>query len=130
MAPDGRQILFYNRYDLLVRNSDGTGLVRRFVDVSSNPYIHGAGMRWSPDGRRIAFVCKDDEEWQLCVANADGSGLIGLGISDPYSFDWSPDGRWIAYSAKGGIYVIRSDGGGQPVRIREGYALYLNWLPE
>ena len=138
-SPDGQQILFFKGVyvargwagSLLVRNSDGTGLVGQFVDAQAQ--FH-AWQRWSPDGRRIAFACDEDSDWEfhVCVANADGSGLMSLGTPRPESFDWSPDGRWIAYSVRErGIYVIRSDGGGQLVRISDHErAYYLNWLPE
>lgn len=44
----------------------------------------------SPDGRRVAFEVMGGG---LHVANADGSGLIDLGIANRPS--WSPDGAWL-----------------------------------
>ncbi len=51
----------------------------------------------SPDGKRVAYVEKDDELWllelasgrQRKVASSDYFGFRGLA--------WSPDGRWLAY---------------------------------
>ena len=53
--------------------------------------------RWSPDGKRIAFVSARDG--QIWVMNADGSAPlkvtnISTGADAPL---WSPDGKWIAF---------------------------------
>ena len=73
--------------------------------------------RFSPDGRRIAFVARragSDEPW---TANADGSKpgkLTSLGAHTG-SPRWSPDGHWIAFdsTAEGSarVYVIGAAGG-------------------
>jgi len=55
---------------------------------------------WSPDGMRIAFVCRWTVNTDLCIVNADGAGLIRL--TDDASADlrpaWSPDGTRIAFA--------------------------------
>jgi dipeptidyl aminopeptidase/acylaminoacyl peptidase len=58
--------------------------------------------RWSPDGRRIAFLGRRDGSTttQIHLVGADGGDLRPL-TSAPSSiglFKWSPDGRWIAYT--------------------------------
>ena len=130
-SPDGRQILFVDFQELSVRNSDGTGAVRRFTNTSGEegPYM------WSPDRSRIAFLCKEDGG--ICVANADGSGVRGLGLPEnilPRDYDWSPDGRWIAFiwHDEDAIYIIRSDGNGEPIRLTTiaNYAWGLDWAPQ
>jgi dipeptidyl aminopeptidase/acylaminoacyl peptidase len=52
--------------------------------------------RFSPDGRRLAFLSDAGDGAQIAVARADGKGptivrRIPGGVS---AFDWSPDGRW------------------------------------
>src|SRR5919204_977259 len=73
---------------------------------------------WSPDGRRLAYVCAN---FALCVMNADGSGQTALtdtgAWSGAYVFDeyptWSPDGRKLAFQSNRGnldygIWVVSS----------------------
>ena len=56
--------------------------------------------RWSPDGKRIAFIsARDGQVW---VMNADGSAPqkvtnISTGADAPL---WSPDGQWIAFTSE------------------------------
>ena len=57
--------------------------------------------RWSPDGRQLAFIAKDDKtkESQLYVMPMDGGDAIRIteikhGVD---SFSWSPDGTQLAF---------------------------------
>jgi len=88
---------------------------------------------WSPDGRRIAFylsgLADAPDEAKLCVMDADGGNLHELRqvTFDPvYSWvfngdiAWSPDGKKIAYVDESWIWIINSDGSGEPRRLVEG----------
>ena len=73
---------------------------------------------WSPDGKQIAYISKDDGNFEIYKINRDGSGKVRL-TDTPQSDGlpiWSPDGKWIAFrsdrSGKWAIYVMRSDGSG------------------
>lgn len=55
---------------------------------------------WSPDGSRIAFVCRWATGTDLCIVNRDGTGLVRL-TEDALRDDqpaWSPDGSRIAFT--------------------------------
>jgi TolB protein len=75
-SPAGDQLAFvsgleYPPYDphyLYVVNSDGSGLTT---------LVAGSGPAWSPDGTRIVFAT---EYMNIAVINADGTGLIDLGV--------------------------------------------------
>jgi len=100
---------------LAALNGDGSGL--------SAYHIAGRRPAWSPDGARLAFggtACGgmggDDSE--ICVMNADGSGLVDL-TNNPAHDDepaWSPDGtRLVFRSMRDGqaeLYVVNADGSG------------------
>jgi hypothetical protein len=54
----------------------------------------------SPDEKRIAFTCKWGATVDICIVNADGTGLVRL--TDDVEHDdgpaWNPDGTSIAFS--------------------------------
>jgi len=92
---------------------------------------------WSPDGKQVAFMQFENDEYQIKAVNASGgiptqltaSGAISSGYSImPYNhreetdYSWSPDSRRIAYSsARGGqenIWLTNADGSGE-IQITE-----------
>ena len=74
--------------------------------------------RFSPDGRKIAFVSRRTGSDEVWVASSDGSHATqlttigGFGTGSPR---WSRDGRWIAFDSRmrgnADIFVIGADGG-------------------
>lgn len=58
--------------------------------------------RWSPDGRRIAFISAREERPQIFLISPTGGEAERLteSKSGVQSFRWSPDGRHIAYVAQ------------------------------
>jgi TolB protein len=63
----------------------------------------------SRDGRRVAFVRRDD----IYVMSVTGANVRRLTFSPAVEGApaWSPDGRWIAYAGPTGIWKMRFDGG-------------------
>ena len=97
---------------LWVMNRDGSGQ-RRLAPAFG-------GMRWSPDGQKIAFTAWSDAPTgssDVYVMNADGSGKERL-TSDPRwegGVAWSPDGQKIAFTSdvrgvSSEIHVMNADG--------------------
>jgi len=86
------------------------------------------GPVWSPDGAWIAFLRyritdRDDGtgDYDLFVANADGSGLVVLGRS-ALAPTWSPDGTSVAFQGfrretDHDILVAERDGSGERVLV-------------
>jgi Tol biopolymer transport system component len=105
-SPDGEWIAFMSdraggNPNVWVVRPDGTGLrqVTALPGISEYP-------SWSPDGSRIAFHCtmgrvlpNGTGDFEVCVVNADGSGLVQLTDAPGESKlpDWSPDGGQIAF---------------------------------
>jgi Tol biopolymer transport system component len=52
---------------------------------------------WSPDGRRVAFLRYTSGDYELFVAEADGSGVTGFD-QRAEDFSWSSDGKTISYT--------------------------------
>jgi eukaryotic-like serine/threonine-protein kinase len=85
--------------------------------ISSTRTDHEA--RYSPDGKRIAFVSNRSGTLEIWLCNSDGSGSVALTSfrSSEYTGSprWSPDGRLIAFRSsfggKPGSYVISVEGG-------------------
>jgi len=65
-------------------------------------------LRWSPDGRNIAFIGfnKGQNKDQIFIVPAEGGKATELAADDPgekYCLFWSPDGKWISYNSDGNV---------------------------
>ncbi|MDR1164656.1 MAG: hypothetical protein LBO66_02065 [Deltaproteobacteria bacterium] len=132
-SPDGGRMAYV---------SDQGGSAGIYVTSSSG----GAGTRvspggkstdpsWSPKGDKITFVTRERD---ICVMNADGSGLRqltgGQGVNRHPSF--SPDGRMIVFSStrlgKSQLFVMAANGDRQQPMIPEfpGAQTLPTWSPD
>jgi len=132
-SPDGRKIAFTshavtdNKADnhptaeIYVADAGGAGKPLRLTNNTEEERAPA----WSPDGKRILFMCRKGSPaegrviptFELCVMNADGTGLKRLTNTGHYlTPQWSPDGRQIVFHrAVGGpgrfqLFLINADG--------------------
>ena len=80
-------------------------------NLTQSSGAHDKWARWSPDGRRIAFISDRDGEEEVYLVDQDGSGepeqLTDGGSAMRYAPEWSPDGKRLAFSDKDGkLYVL------------------------
>ncbi len=89
-----------------------TGVSTVFKDVpSDNAY----GPLWSPNGTKVLFYILINNNWEIGVANADGSGfrvLKGAGPNNQYFFSacWMPDGKSLFCQDLTNLYQITTEG--------------------
>lgn len=75
-------------------------------------------VKWSPDGKDIAFVSQRSGEPKIWIVRSAGGEptLLETGLSGDHHISWSPDASWIAFDAmeNGGppnIWIIPVKGG-------------------
>jgi len=111
LSPKGNRALFIARGDVFTAPIE-KGPTRNLTNSSD---AHDKWARWSPDGKKIAFISDTDGEEELYLIDQDGSGepeqLTDGSAAFLYWPSWSPDGERLAWSDKEGrLFVITLDG--------------------
>ena len=121
VSPDGRTIVFDLLGDLYTMPIAGGAATRLTSGMA-----HDAQPRWSPDGKRIAFLSDRSGNDNVWIISADATDTLQLTKSTEDSFispEWTPDGRYIAVtrSVTGGpkIFLYHVDGGTGIQMVRE-----------
>jgi Tol biopolymer transport system component len=65
----------------------------------SGPEEGLSSLEWSPNGSKVLYTNKSDEDYELYSANSDGTDKHQLtqNTTSDHSATWSPDGRRISY---------------------------------
>ena len=112
--------------------------------------LYAAGLRWSPDGRQIAFISGEigtsgNPASQLYVVSASDGNVKKLTDSGLYTeVAWSPDGKMLAYlhlrekgkrfnpdEMEGDLYVVRAAGGGaKQITDTPEQEINISWTPD
>jgi dipeptidyl aminopeptidase/acylaminoacyl peptidase len=74
------------------------GVARQFTFSAKSE----SSPRWSPDGRKLAFLSnREGEQQQIYIARTEGGegGAVTQGKRSVKAFEWSPDGAQIAFLA-------------------------------
>ena len=123
--PGGRDRL--GSADIYSVRPDGTGLKRITKGARILDEAGGAGVSWSPDGKKIAFAdyrhagCFDMPQptcnAEIYIVDSDGSNEQRITDNMSWDFDpvWSPDGTKIVFasdrlSARWELFVMSPEG--------------------
>lgn len=90
--------------DIVLMNADGTGVFDLTNDPAFDRYV-----RWSPDGKRLAFASDRSGNYELWSVNADGTNLTQLTDvrTSPASFPiFSPEGDRMAFDTDRQGYIV------------------------
>ncbi|MFL6676973.1 MAG: hypothetical protein ACJ8IK_01425, partial [Burkholderiaceae bacterium] len=126
VSPDGQRLVF----DLL-----GDLYTLPIAGGEARPLTHSIAWemqaRWSPDGRRIAYISDAGGGDNVWVMNADGTDAKAVTKEDfrlLYTPAWSPDGQYIAARkhftgsrslGSGEIWLYHASGAGKGVQLNE-----------
>jgi Tol biopolymer transport system component len=123
-SPDGSRIAYGSdrdfdtsgytelAFEIYVTDADGT----RPFNLTNTDNAEDDFPAWSPDGSSIAFHSNRSGNWDIFLANPDGSGIVNLTqhSAGDYLPAWSKDGSRIAFeSNRDGdieVYVMKADG--------------------
>jgi tricorn protease len=100
MSPDGNRLAIVGRGDIYtvpVRS----GITRNITQSSG---AHDRNVKWSPDGKYLAYISDMDGEFEIYIQEQDGlnAPVKITSEADTYIFglSWSPDSKKILYSDK------------------------------
>jgi Tol biopolymer transport system component len=104
VSPDGRMVAYSyldielnpSRWGIGIGVTEGGPRLKRFDFPSTVTHRY---VRWSPDGRSIAFVNSPGGRSDIWLQPLDGppKQLTHLQAEQIVAFDWSPDGRSLAF---------------------------------
>ncbi|HEV7374341.1 MAG TPA: hypothetical protein VGN95_06470 [Pyrinomonadaceae bacterium] len=140
-SPDGSKLTFssYGPDGELFEtiDADGTDRTTIYSPPQGGLSYAAGGWQWSPDGAKLAFqyVVGEGQGGNVCVVNADGTGLNCIGSNDlEYNGnpEWSPDSTRLAFtSLRNGVAsidLINADGTGR-VELTHDDAFAPKWRP-
>lgn len=130
ISPDGKWLAISAGPIYILPLEGGTP---RQVTPLQPSYWHG----WSPDGKRLAYCARREENFDVYDISTDGGEERRLTVSPAYDDgpDYTPDGRWIYFcsdrSGTWDIWRMPPDGAGENDKLAERITSdnFEDWFP-
>jgi tricorn protease len=119
ISPSGTRLVLDYRGDIItIPAQKGDAL-----NITNTPGVHEKDPEWSPDGRSIAYFSDASGEYELHIANQDGTGqpkIIKPGGSGFYNaIHWSPDSKKLAFVDNARRLYVTELASGKTTKIAE-----------
>ena len=105
VSPDGKTIVYVRKSNDVMKDRERSNLWQVSADGTDHrPLYSGLSSirspRWSPNGKKLAFVSNDTGSQQIHVRWIDNgeTAVISQLQASPSSLSWSPDGKWLAFT--------------------------------
>ena len=105
VSPDGKSVAYVRRSNDIMSDSTRSNIWLATTDGKSHrPLLSSKknyySPRWSPDGKRLAYLSNEEGKPQLYIRWMDTgqTALVTNVTSSPGSITWSPDGKYIAFT--------------------------------
>ncbi len=135
LSPTGKRAVFEHRGEIItVPKENGT-----YRNITNSSKSAERSPSWSPDGNTIAYFSDASGEYQLILADQDGTIKKTISIPNPTFFfkpEWSPDSKNLAFTdtdynlritniSSGSTVIADTDGFAHPDRT-----LHPVWSPD
>ena len=105
VSPDGKSIVYIRKANDIMKDRERSNLWQISIDGNDHrPLYSGLNSirspRWSPNGKKLAYVSNDTGSQQIHVRWMDDgeTAVISQLQQSPSSLSWSPDGKWLAFT--------------------------------
>jgi len=118
ISPDGKTLALVIRGDIWTIPADKGGDATRLTSNGAKNF----DISWSPDSSKLVFVSNQKVYYNIYTIDVKTKEVktIAEDDTDKNNPMFSPDGKYISYlrsGKQGGLYVIKSDGTGTPLRV-------------
>ena len=105
VSPDGKTIVYVRKSNDVMKDRERSNLWQVSADGTDRRQLYSGlssirSPRWSPNGKKLAFVSNDTGSQQIHVRWIDNgeTAVISQLQASPSSLSWSPDGKWLAFT--------------------------------